>query len=285
MNTEDLKTCFGCREAKPTSEYHKSSGNKDGLATYCKPCKSAKDKEYRLLNVEALKIKKKAYYEANKETIRAKERAYRQTPEGKAKKAAMDKAYYEANKEKITEYKKQWYNDNFDRLQAKGAQYRKDNADRIREWDRSYKERNGERLKQYRYDKYWSDPETSRAIAKERREALIAKSPCYIYAVLCVPEERYYIGQTKFLRSRWQGHRQSFRNDCNPCGTGREMQEDYNRYGEEAFEYMILKELAADASEEDRIEEEGKMILQFIAEGKAIYNSKLPQEARQLLNT
>ena len=57
------------------------------------------------------------------------------------------------------------------------------------------------------------------------------------------------------------------------------MQEDYNRYGEEAFEYMILKELATDASKEKRVEEENKMILQFIAEGKTLYNSRLPQEA------
>ena len=273
------KTCPECKEVKPASEYHKCSSNKDRLSTYCKLCKSAKDKAYRLENLETLKAKKKAYYEANKEKILEQMRAYRQTPEGKAKKAAQDKAYYETNKEKIDKYKKQWYHSNFDRLQKKSAQYRIDNADRIREWDKIYKEKNKERLKQYRYDRYWSDPEAAKQRSKENREALIAKSPCYIYAVFCTPEEKYYIGQTKFLRSRWQGHRQSFKNDCNPCGSGRQMQEDYNRHGEEAFEYMILKELAPDASREERVAQENKMILQFIAEGKTLYNSKLPKEA------
>ena len=52
------------------------------------------------------------------------------------------------------------------------------------------------------------------------------------------------------------------------------MQNDYNKHGKESFEYTILKELPADADEETRLEEEKNHILQFLAEGKSLYNTK-----------
>jgi hypothetical protein len=60
-----------------------------------KKSKSESDRRYRLQNLEQLTIKSKEYYEKNREEIRRKSREYRATPEGKAKKAAMDKRYRE----------------------------------------------------------------------------------------------------------------------------------------------------------------------------------------------
>ena len=60
-----------------------------------KKSKSESDRRYRQENIEYLKISKKEYYENNKEEILAKEKSRRSTPEGKAKKAAMDKRYRE----------------------------------------------------------------------------------------------------------------------------------------------------------------------------------------------
>ena len=60
-----------------------------------KKSKSESDRRYRQENIEYLKISKKEYYENNKEEILAKGKSRRSTPEGKAKKAAMDKRYRE----------------------------------------------------------------------------------------------------------------------------------------------------------------------------------------------
>ena len=59
--------------------------------------KSESDKRWRDNPKYKDKIlqKKKEYYEKNKEELLAKEKARRSTPEGKAKKAAMDKRYRE----------------------------------------------------------------------------------------------------------------------------------------------------------------------------------------------
>lgn len=36
-----VKTCRGCAETKPASAFYASKSHKDGLQTYCKPCKIA----------------------------------------------------------------------------------------------------------------------------------------------------------------------------------------------------------------------------------------------------
>ena len=61
-----------------------------------KKSKSESDKRYRENPKyrEGMLQRKKEYYLEHREEILAKEKAWRATPEGKAKKAAMDKAYY-----------------------------------------------------------------------------------------------------------------------------------------------------------------------------------------------
>jgi hypothetical protein len=47
-----MKKCSRCDTEKPTSEYHKDRGNKDGLYSYCKPCARAKTAAWKAADPE-----------------------------------------------------------------------------------------------------------------------------------------------------------------------------------------------------------------------------------------
>ena len=73
-----------------------------------------------------------------------------------------------------------------------------------------------------------------------------------------------------YFKARVAKHQSKFKQNDNPCGVG--MQEDYNKYGPEAFEYSILKELDPQASQEELLKEEKSFIEKFAKEGKKLYN-------------
>ena len=87
-------TCSKCKIPKPLSEFHKSSSNKNGLASQCKECYNAR---------------KRSVYDPEKDKIR-KQKFYKQNPN-------YNKTYNELNKETIY---------------AKNKQYRKDNKEAIK---------------------------------------------------------------------------------------------------------------------------------------------------------
>ena len=68
--TQSLKICSKCYEKKPTTEFHRSAINKDGLCGYCKIChnkqasKSKKNK--KLLSYKQLAPNKKFWLQENK---------------------------------------------------------------------------------------------------------------------------------------------------------------------------------------------------------------------------
>lgn len=56
---QGLKTCSRCREPKPLECFHASPASSDGRATYCKPCASELNREYRQRNAEYLTARHK----------------------------------------------------------------------------------------------------------------------------------------------------------------------------------------------------------------------------------
>jgi len=56
------KTCRQCGELKLSDEFHNRTDGFGGLAPYCKPCVSERDREYYDRNRERLKQVKYAYY-------------------------------------------------------------------------------------------------------------------------------------------------------------------------------------------------------------------------------
>ena len=146
------------------------------------------------------------------------------------------------------------------------------NRERVLAQQKAYREANKESIGAQRKAHYEANKERILDRQKAHRARRVSNSPCAIYSIFCVPEQRYYIGQTTYAHNRWRQHRNYFKSNNNPCGRDGEMQNDYNKHGPESFEYTILKELPADANEETRLEEEKNHILQFLTEGKSLYN-------------
>lgn len=71
-----LKVCSKCGEAKPTEQFSKTRGSKDGLRAYCKPCSSAEYKRWREENQEKRNAYMREWHQANleHETRYARER-------------------------------------------------------------------------------------------------------------------------------------------------------------------------------------------------------------------
>lgn len=60
-----------------------------------------------------------------------------------------------------------------------------------------------------------------------------------IYAIEHKATHSAYIGMTVNLKTRWQDHRRLLRNNQH---TNTELQADWNRYGEQSFDFRILED-------------------------------------------
>lgn len=109
------KQCTKCNQHKPHSEFHKSSGRKDGLSSWCKTCACEQ---------------KRQYYQDNKETVKARTAAYRKTPKGKEVQRRSHRKYYKNNREVALQY---------------GREYRR--SERGRAVKAAYCERNSAKIK------------------------------------------------------------------------------------------------------------------------------------------
>lgn len=101
-----MKHCICCKETKPFEEFSKHSQKKDGYYSYCKVCKSIKDK--------------KSY-------DKYKEARYASSVEWKNK-----------NKEKVRAYKRSWNSKNKEYF----TNWNKENIEHVREERRAWKKAN-----------------------------------------------------------------------------------------------------------------------------------------------
>ncbi len=100
-----MKTCIGCKRAKPKAEFSNNKTKKDGLRNNCKAC----DKQYRQENAEKFAEYQKRYRQENAEY----QKRYRQENAEYQKRyrqenAEYQKRYRQENAEKIAEYAKQY---------------------------------------------------------------------------------------------------------------------------------------------------------------------------------
>jgi len=151
--------------------------------------------------------------------------------------------YYNNNKEKIVEVQKQW---------------QKTNRQHINEYN-----------KNRRADLSPEELEVQRE--KEREQVLKWKSKCTsgVYVIRCIPNSKVYIGESYAIENRWISHRSALKQEskCNP-----ELLNDWKTYGEQAFEFKIIKELTS-STKEVRLLEEEKAILDLKLQGVVVYNS------------
>lgn len=116
-----MKRCTICGESKALAEFHRQATQADGLANWCKPCKSDRKRKDYLDNRQAVLERVAAYRKAHPEKIAACKRAsYAKRPEHYK---AMHRTRYLENREAILEY---------------SARYRADNKDAKNNRDRLY---------------------------------------------------------------------------------------------------------------------------------------------------
>jgi len=149
-----MKFCTQCSTPKTVPEFAKNRRNKDGLASWCRPCNSEYRRDWGLRNPGKISGYHQKSYSLNAEKHRQRSRDW--SAANPERKAATDKAYRLANLE---------------RLRQTGRVYRQRNAERIAEGKKRWKEQNLEKVQQRRHDVYWSEPERYREAAGEFKRA------------------------------------------------------------------------------------------------------------------
>ncbi len=99
--------------------------------SWCKECKSACDRAYRLKNREALRASHHAYYEVNKKEH-----------------ASKTKAYYEKNKEAVLAKRQAYYRTHRARADINRRRYKELHRAELAVWHKKYQEENRELIRQ-----------------------------------------------------------------------------------------------------------------------------------------
>ena len=238
-----MKKCTKCEIEKPLNEFNKMSASKDGHRPSCKAC----SKQYRAQNKERIAQRNAQYYVQNKEKIIESSAQYR--AQNKERIAQRNAQYYVQNKEKHAEYQ---------------AQYRSQNKEKIAEQRAKYRAQNKERIAQR--NAQWR--------AKRKSE-----EPNCIYQIKNLINNKVYIGETTSGELRWKDHLCRLKGNYHD---NKLLQEDFDKFGEEAFEWTILKEFESE-DKDILLLQEARSIQQHINEGVELYNLVLTIEQLKML--
>ena len=287
----ETKVCTKCGEEKPATTEHFAVGRRYllGVRPRCKSC----DKECRRENKEEIALKNKRYYENNKEELAPKRKRYREN--NKEKKALYDRRYRENNKEELALKQRRYRENNKEKLALKKKRYRENNKEAIALKQKRYRENNKEALalKQRRYQEKNKEEISlkKKRYRENNKEALALKQKCYrennkealalkqkcrhrnlpagVYKITNKKTNAIYIGASTRLPIRWSTHKWYLRKEQH---SNINLQEDYNKYGLEAFEFEVLEEHPPETQFEALEKIEQKTIKRFLAAGKKLYN-------------
>jgi hypothetical protein len=106
-----------------------------------------------------------------------------------------------------------------------------------------------------------------------------AEQPNCVYQIKNLENNKVYIGETVMGELRWKRHLCDLRGNRHP---NKLIQEDFDKYGEQAFDWTILKEFE-DGDKSVLLLEEARSIQQFITEGVEIYNLTLTIDQLRML--
>jgi len=182
--------------------------------------------------------------------------------------AAKSKAkWYAENKEKITKSKAKWYAEN----KEKRIDYLVEHKEKITKSKAKWYAENKEEIAK-------SNAENKEERAKYRAEKK-AEQPNCVYRIRNLENNKAYIGETIRGELRWKRHLRDLRGNRHP---NKLLQEDFDKYGEQAFEWSIMKEFE-DEDKSVLLLEEARTIQQFIAEGAELYNLMLTIDQLRML--
>ena len=243
------KTCSKCGEEKPATLefFHR---HRKGLNAACKVCINKYSNQYQQANREAIAEYNKQYQQANREVIAERKKRYQQA--NREAIAEYNKQHYQANREVIAERKKRWGQANREVIAERNKQYRQANREAIAEQEKQ---------------RYQANREAILEKAKQYRQAKTAEQPACVYPIVNNQNGRIYVGETTRGELRWRDHLTSLKGGRHKNSN---LQDDFNKFGEEVFEWSIIKELPKD--KQVLLLEEIKTINSFLKEGKNLYN-------------
>ena len=141
---------------------------------------------------------------------------------------------------------------------------REQNKDKIKQYVAVYQEQNKDKIRE------------RSALHYQKK---ISEQPACIYQILNKQNGKVYIGQTIRGELRWKDHLSSLRGQRHE---NKKLQQDFNLFGEEAFEWEILFELPKD--EKILLLEEALTITDMIKNGFELYNEAITIEQLALIN-
>ena len=271
-----MKKCTKCGIEKLLSEFHKDKTLKDGHRSECKTCRSQQGVLYRQENKEKIAKKKALYRQQNKEKIAEWNARYRQ--QNKEKIAEYQARYHQENKEKIHEYQARYRQENKEKIAEYKARYRQENKEKIAEGIARYHQQNNEKIAEYKARYRQENKEKIAEWNARYHQQNNEKQPACVYQIINKKNGKIYIGETLRGKLRWKNHLRDLRGEYHK---NRLLQEDFDKFGEEAFEWEIVKELPKD--KESLLLEEVRTISRFLKEGKDLYNLSLTIEQLKLL--
>jgi hypothetical protein len=106
------------------------------------------------------------------------------------------------------------------------------------------------------------------------RHALYRKNlPAAVYNIKNIVTGQVYIGQSTKFKERWSEHKRDLRLNIHPNS---KLQEDYNKYGLDAFEFEVIKEFPSDTTSDVLLEEETRTIIEYARDRTvSFYNDRI----------
>jgi len=242
-----MKKCAKCKIEKLLTEFSKDKRKRAGHRTQCKSCIN----KYYAENKE-----KRAKYRAENKERSAEYRARPEVKERRKKQRAEYRARPEV-KERRTKYSMKY---------------------RARP---NVKEAMLKSKKKY-IANLTTCPKAKEKIAKQRAGYHIKYNgfqPNCVYLIRNLENDKVYVGETIRGELRWKEHLCDLRGNRHQ---NKLLQEDFDKYGEEAFKWTIMKEFE-DEDKSVLLLEEARTIQQFMAEGIELYNLSLTIDQFKML--
>ena len=183
------KRCSICRIEKPTTEFWKSSSNKDGFRSRCIPCEMQYRQDRRHLD---------------RETSRNSQRRRREAE--KQRQLQAKREWAEANPEKVIEIERKRREAAVERKRQQQREWRKNNPEKAREIQRKYRAAHPEIYRKASKKYSEANPEVKRATEAKRKATKRDNSKFKI--------------STKELKDLYAG-------PCSYCGASGEMTLDH----------------------------------------------------------
>ena len=166
------------------------------------------------------------------------------------------------NKQKVEHYQ-----NNKEKILKRKAEYnsRPEVKERISKQKAEYRSRPEvkERMSKYNTEHYQNNKE---------------EQPACVYQIVNSVNDKIYIGETTRGELRWKEHLKNLRGKYH---ANHKLQADFNKFGEAAFEWSIIKEYPKD--KDTLLLEEARTIVKYRKEGKDLYNLTLTIDQVQLL--